>query len=219
MAAKKEIAVIGLGKFGYALAKALTELGHSVVGVDINPEYVRRAQDIIAQAYEADATDEKMLSQIGIKDLNRVIVSTGDSMEASILVVLNLQAAGVKNIWVKAISEAHERVLYKLGVPFVVFPEAFVAAQMANRLTAPGLQEYFGLGKDVAVREIIVDNWIGKTLRDLDLTNKYQVQVIAFRLAGDSEFRFVPQADRALKNGDVLVLLGRTEDIMRVEKF
>jgi trk system potassium uptake protein TrkA len=219
MVAKKEIAVIGLGKFGYALAKALTELGHSVVGVDINPEYVRRAQDIIAQAYQADATDEKMLSQIGIKDLNRVIVSTGDSMEASILVVLNLQAVGVKNIWVKAISEAHERVLYKLGVPFVVFPEAFVAAQMANRLTAPGLQEYFGLGKDVAVREIIVENWIGKTLRDLDLTNKYQVQVIAFRLAGHSEFHFVPQADRALKAGDVLVLLGRTEDIMRVDKF
>ena len=219
MAAKKEIAVIGLGKFGYALAKALTELGHSVVGVDINPEYVRRAQDIIAQAYQADATDEKMLGQIGIKELDRVIVSTGDSMEASILVVLNLQAVGVKNIWVKAISEAHERVLYKLGVPFVVFPEAFVAAQMANRLTAPGLQEYFGLGKDVAVREIIVENWIGKTLRDLDLTNKYQVQVIAFRLAGDSEFHFVPQADRALKAGDVLVLLGRTEDIMRVDKF
>lgn len=219
MAQRKEIGVIGLGKFGFSLAKALTELGHSVVGVDCDPEYVRRAQDVIAQVYEADATDERMLGQIGIKELDRVIVSTGDSMEASILVVLNLQAVGVKNIWVKAISEAHERVLYKLGVPFVVFPEAFVASQMANRLTAPGLQEYFGLGKDVAVREIIIENWVGKTLRDLDLTNRYQVQVIAFRLAGDSEFRFVPQADKPLQAGDVLVLLGRTEDIMRVEKY
>ena len=136
-------------------------------------------------------------------------MSTGDSMEASILVVLNLQSVGVKNIWVKAISEAHERVLYKLGVPFVVFPEAFVAFQLAHRLAAPGLHEYFGLGKDVATREIVVEQWAGKTLRELDLTNRYQVQVIAFRHNGESEFRFVPQADRWLVDGDVLVPSGQ----------
>ena len=215
----KEVGVIGLGKFGFSLAKALTDLGIKVVGVDVNPEYVRRAQDTLAQTFEADATDQKALSQIGFQDLERVIVSTGGSMEASILVVLNLQSVGVKNIWVKAISEAHERVLYKLGVPFVVFPEAFVAFQLAHRLAAPGLHEYFGLGKDVATREIVVDQWTGKTLRELDLTNTYQVQVIAFRQNGESEFHFVPQADRRLVEGDVLVLLGRTENIIRVEIF
>ena len=215
----KEVGVIGLGKFGFSLAKALTDLGIKVVGVDVNPEYVRRAQDTLAQTFEADATDQKALSQIGFQDLDRVIVSTGSSMEASILVVLNLQSVGVKNIWVKAISEAHERVLYKLSVPFVVFPEAFVAFQLAHRLAAPGLHEYFGLGKDVATREIVVDQWTGKTLRELDLTNTYQVQVIAFRQNGESEFHFVPQADRRLVEGDVLVLLGRTENIIRVEIF
>lgn len=215
----KEVGVIGLGKFGFSLAKALTDLGIKVVGVDVNPEYVRRAQDTLAQTFEADATDQKALSQIGFQDLDRVIVSTGSSMEASILVVLNLQSIGVKNIWVKAISEAHERVLYKLGVPFVVFPEAFVAFQLAHRLAAPGLHEYFGLGKDVATREIVVDQWTGKTLRELNLTNTYQVQVIAFRQNGESEFHFVPQADRRLVEGDVLVLLGRTENIIQVEIF
>lgn len=215
----KEVGVIGLGKFGLSLATALTDLGIKVVGVDVNPEYVRRAQDTLAQTFEADATDEKALTQIGFQDLERVIVSTGDSMEASILVVLNLLSIGVKNIWVKAISEAHERVLYKLGVPFVVFPEAFVAFQLAHRLAAPGLHEYFGLGKDVATREIIVDKWAGKTLRDLKLTSTYQVQVIAFRQSGESEFRFVPEADRKLVEGDVLVLLGKTENIIRVETF
>ncbi|MBG0789099.1 MAG: TrkA family potassium uptake protein [Desulfovibrionaceae bacterium] len=215
----KEVGVIGLGKFGFSLATALTDLGIKVVGVDINPEFVRRAQDTLAQTFEADATDEKALSQIGFQDLERVIVSTGDSMEASILVVLNLQSVGVKNIWVKAVSEAHERVLYKLGVPFVVFPEAFVAFQLAHRLAAPGLHEYFGLGKDVATREIVVDKWAGKTLRDLKLTSTYQVQVIAFRQSGESEFRFVPEADRKLVDGDVLVLLGKTENIIRVQTF
>ena len=197
----------------------MTDLGHDVVGVDIDPENVRRAQDVLAQVYEADATDEKTLSQIGFKDLEKVVVSTGDSMEASILVVLNLQTIGVKNVWVKATSEEHERVLYKLGVPFVVFPEAFVAFQLAHRLAVPGLHEYFGLGNDVATREIIVDEWTGKNLRELNLTNTYQVQVIAFRHAGESEFHFVPQADRALEEGDVLVLLGKTQDIMQVETF
>lgn len=219
MSKNKEVAVIGLGKFGFSLARALTDLGIKVVGVDVNPEYVRRAQDVLAQTFEADATDEKALAQIGIQDLDRVIVSTGNSMEASILVVLNLQSIGVKNIWVKAVSEAHERVLYKLGVPFVVFPEAFVAFQLAHRLAAPGLHEYFGLGKDVATREIVVDKWVGKTLRELRLTNTYQVQVIAFRHSGDAEFRFVPDADRTLVDGDVLVLLGKTENIIQVETF
>nr|WP_321257659.1 TrkA family potassium uptake protein [uncultured Pseudodesulfovibrio sp.] len=219
MAGNNEVGVIGLGKFGFALAKALTDLGQNVVGVDNDAENVRRAQDTLAQVYEADATDEKTLSQIGFQDLEKVIVSTGDSMEASILVVLNLQTIGVKNIWVKAFSQEHERVLYKLGVPFVVFPEAFVAFQLAHRLAVPGLHEYFGLGNDVATREVVVDDWTGKTLRELDLTNAYQVQVIAFRHSGESEFRFVPQANRVLEKGDVLVLLGKTEDIIQVDKF
>lgn len=219
MDTSKEVGVIGLGKFGFSLAKALTELGLDVVGVDADPENVRRAQDVLAQTFEADATDEKALAQIGFQDLDRVIVSTGESMEASILVVLNLQSIGVKNIWVKAVSQAHERVLYKLGVPFVVFPEAFVAFQLAHRLASPGLHEYFGLGEGVATREIVVDDWIGKTLRELDLTNKYQVQVIALRQSGESDFQFVPQADRELVKGDVLVLLGKTEDVIQVEKF
>jgi len=219
MSENKEVGVIGLGKFGFAFAKALTELGCDVVGVDRRTDNVRRAQDKLAQVYELDATDEKALAQVGFQDLEKVIVSTGNSMEASILVVLNLQAMGVKNIWVKAISEEHERVLYKLGVPFVVFPEAFVAFQLAHRLVAPGIQEYFGLGKDVVTREIVVDEWTGKALRDLDLTNTFKVQVIAFRHSGESEFQFVPQADRTLEQGDVLVLLGKAEDMMQIEEF
>lgn len=219
MADNKEIGVIGLGKFGFSLATALTDLDLKVVGVDRNSVNVRRAQDSLAQVYQTDATDEKALEQIGFKDLNKVIVSTGDSMEASILVVLNLQSLGVKNIWVKAISEEHERVLYKLGVPFVIFPEEFVALQLAHRLASTGVHDYFGLGKDVVTREIVVDKWTGKDLRELNLTNKYHVQVIAIRPASDSEFSFVPYADAALNSGDVMILLGKTENVMKVENF
>lgn len=219
MAAKKEIGVIGLGKFGYSLASALTDLGQDVVGIDINPDNIRRAQDKLAQVYQADATDEKALIQVGFKDLDRVIVSTGESMDASILVVLNLQRLGVEKIWVKAISEAHERALYKLGVPFVVFPEAFIAFQLAHRLVSPGIHDFFGLGTDVVTRDILIDNWHGKTLRELDMTNKYHVQVIAVRPKGEAKFNFVPKADSELHHGDVLVLIGKMEDVMNVSKF
>jgi trk system potassium uptake protein TrkA len=219
MAKKMEIGVIGLGKFGFSLASALADLGHDVVGVDKNGEHVRRAQDSLSQIYQLDATDEKALEQIGFKDLNMVVVSTGNSMEASILVVLNLQSLGVEKIWVKAVSAEHERVLYKLGVPFVVFPEEYVALQLAHRLAVPGIHDYLGLGKDVVTREILVRQWAGKTLRDLNLTNTYSLQVIAYRLAGEHSFSFVPQADRKLEDGDVLVLLGKTENIMKISDF
>ena len=140
-------------------------------------------------------------------------------MEASILAVLNLQSLGVEKIWVKAVSEEHERVLYKLGVPYVVFPEAFVAFQLAHRLAAPGIQDYFGMGQDVVTREILINKWAGKALRDLNLTNTYHVQVIAFRRNGESEFSFVPDASRPFEEGDVVVMIGKTEDVMKIEKF
>jgi len=216
MTRKMEIGVVGLGKFGFSLASAMIELGHEVVGVDRSEANIRRAQGVLTQVYQADATDEKALEQIGFKELETVVVSTGSSMEASILVVLNLQSLGVDQIWVKAMSEEHERVLYKLGVPFVVFPEAFVAFQLAHRLAAPGLHDYLGLGKDVVTREILVGQWTGKTLRELNLTNKYSVQVIAFRHAGATDFSFVPQADKVLEEGDVLVLLGNTKNVMKI---
>lgn len=218
MAENKEVGIIGLGKFGFSLAVALADLGYKVVGVDSEPEHVRRAQYRLAKVYQADATDEKALEQLGFKDLEQVIVSTGDSMEASILVILNLQALGIEKIWVKATSEAHERVLHKLGVHFVVFPEAFVAFQLAYRLAAPGIHQYFGLSQDVVTREIIVERWAGKSLRELNLTNRHHVQVIAYRHSHESEFRLVPQADEKLETGDVLVLLGKLKDVMEIQK-
>jgi len=219
MSDKLEIGVIGLGKFGFSLAEALANLGHAVVGVDSGEEHVRRAQDMLAQVYKADATDEKALEQVGFKDLDRVIVSTGDSMEASILVVLNLQSIGVNEIWVKAISEEHQRVLYKLGVDHAIFPEAFVAHQLAHQMTNLGINDYFGLGTNVAVKEIIVDKWAGKNLRDLNLTNTFQVQVVACRKKDEAEFSFVPKANQIFEEGDVIVLIGKSEDIAHVDKY
>jgi trk system potassium uptake protein len=216
MSNKIEVGVVGLGKFGQAFARAFQEKGHTVVGVDRSESNVRRAQDGLYQAFQADGTDKAALEQIGFKELDQVVVSTGKSMEASILVVLNLQDLGVKKIWVKAVSEEHEKVLKRLGVHFVVFPERFVAQQIAHRMAVPGLLDYLGLGEDVVVREVEVEHWEGKSLRQLDLTNRFNVQVVAFRAKGQDNLSFVPRADVVLTKGDTLVILGKGNDVLEL---
>ncbi|WP_027177474.1 potassium channel family protein [Maridesulfovibrio bastinii] len=216
MSKKVEVGIIGLGKFGLSLAITLGELGISVVGVDNSEMRVKAAKPYISQVYQADGTDSKALEQLSFQDLNYVVVSTGDSMDASILVVLNLQEMGVDKIWVKAISEQHQKVLKRLGVDFVVFPEQFVAKQLAHRLAMPGMLEYLSMGDDVIIRERRVGEWKGKNLAELNLTNNYQVQVIAIRKAGEEKFSFVPNASELLEEDDVLVIMGSRESVMRL---
>jgi trk system potassium uptake protein TrkA len=218
MARKKEVGVIGLGKFGLSLAQTLKELGHTVVGVDSDPQRIKRAQDMLSHVFTADATDEKALEQLGFKDLSHVVVSTGASMEASILVVLGLQELGVEEIWVKAVSERHEKILTRLGVSTVVFPERFVAQQLAHRLSIPGLLEYIELARGVVVQEVMVDDWDGQTLGELDLRRKHKVQVLAIRKVGTTEMDFVPQAQDRLQRGDMMLVMGNLDDVSRLIK-
>lgn len=218
MAKKLEVGVIGLGKFGFSLAERLVEIGHSVVGVDGEERAVRRAQTILAQVYQADARDKEALEQLGFQDLDHVMVSVGKSMEASILVALNLQELKVPKIWVKAMSEEHQKVLDRIGVDMVVFPEQYVARQLAYRIAVPGLLDYLPLGEGMMVREITVDKWAGKSLRDLNLPTTHHIQVVAVKPVGEVGFSFVPKADQPLGKGDVLVVLGNSEDVLESSK-
>jgi trk system potassium uptake protein TrkA len=215
--AKFEIGVIGLGKFGFYLAKALVGLGHNVVGLDNRPERIKRAQDVLTQAYEADATDKDALAQLGFAELNHVIISVGHSMEASILIALYLKELGAPDIWCKAISDDHEKLLLKIGVDHVIFPERFAAEQLARSLVVPGLIDYLPMGKAILLKEIVIENWEGKTLRDLDLTNQYGLQVIAIKHKGGKEYTFVPRADQKLKKGDVLAIVGKEENFEKLK--
>jgi trk system potassium uptake protein TrkA len=211
--AKKEVGVVGLGKFGFALAEKLADLGHRVVGVDRSEARVKNAQGVLDQVFQADATDATALKQLGFGDLSHVAVSIGQSMEASILITLNLKELGCEQVWVKAVSEQHQKVLDKLGADLVVFPERFVAQQLAHRLAVPGLTAYLPLESDVVLQEISVDKWAGKSLRDLDLRRKSGLQVVAVRRHGSGSLQFVPDADRPLEAGDTLVALGPPESL------
>jgi len=211
--ARREIGIIGLGKFGFFLGKSLTDLGHTILGIDRKQDNIRRAQDVLSHVYEADATDKTALSQLGVADLDEVIISVGQSMEASILISLHLKELGECKLICKAISEDHEKVLRKIGVEEIIFPERFAAAQLARKLAIPGLIDYLPFGEDVVLRELEVNKWEGKSLRDLDLTNEYSIQVVAVKRKGAGQFSFVPRAKEKLEKGDILAVLGNEDDV------
>lgn len=211
-----EIGVIGLGKFGFHAASTLIELGSVVLAVDQDQEIVQRASDLLGHIYQADGTDKKALEQLGFQHLDHVIVSIGRSMEASILTVLNLQELGTKNIWVKAISHEHEKLLKRLGVDHVIFPEEFVAYQIAHRLAVPGILDYLSLSEGVILQERKVDKWEGETLRGLKLRSRFNVQVVAIKKAGEDKLNFVPEADRPLQANDSLMIIGHAKDVNKV---
>ncbi|NCC24207.1 MAG: TrkA family potassium uptake protein [Deltaproteobacteria bacterium] len=210
---KKEAAIIGLGKFGLTLGQSLVGLGHPVVGVDASKDKVRNAQDILTHVFEADATNPEVIRQLGLAEMPVVIVSVGQSLEKSVLIVLHLKEAGVDQVWVKAISTDHEKVLRKIGADHIIFPERYAAEQLARKLVVPGLIDYLPFGKNVVLQEIEVKKIAGQSLRSLDLTNQFGVQVVAVKTGSDDEFRFIPKADDILKKGDILVVLGKEESV------
>ena len=211
---KLEVGVIGLGKFGLQLGTSLMGFGHSVIGIDEDPGRVRLAQDMLTKVYEGDAADMDVLKQLRFQDLDTVAVSVGRSMDASILVCLNLQELGVKKIITKAINLAHAKVLTRLGVHKVVQPEVDVAKQVAMRLHNPGMLELLPVGGGILVQELIVGDWEGKTLIDLGLMTRHKVLVLAIQQQGDDQLRFVPDPSAVLAKGDKLVVVGSQEAVL-----
>lgn len=211
---KLDIGVIGLGKFGMELALTLSQLEHNVVGLDNDEERVRMAQDDLSTVYRGNATDPSVLKQLRFEDLDTVVVSVGDSMESSLLIVLGLQELNVRNIHVKANSLEYEKILHRMGVSHVIMPQHEIAVQFAHRLGTPGMLDVLPLGDGVLVRELVVDEWDGKSLHQLSLPAKHRVIALALRPKGAQHYHFVPAPDQPLSAGDSLVVLGQIEHVV-----
>ena len=215
---RKEIGVIGLGKFGMQFGRTLTEQGHLVVGLDSSEHSVRLASEFLAKAYQGDGTDKEMLEQLRFQDLDAVAVSVGGAMEVSILTALNLTDLKVRHILAKAVSPEHRVVLQRIGVHQVIQPELDAAAQSAMRLVNPGMVELLPLGGgSVLVQAASVSKWEGKTLAELDLMNRFKIMVIARRKAGDKDYVFVPGPHERMLKDDSLILIGNPEAILGLD--
>jgi len=183
----KQFIVLGLGRFGSAVATSLAELGHEVLGVDYDEEIVNILKDKITQAVQADVTEERVLKELGVKNFDTAIVGIGSNLETSILVTMMLKEMGLKYIIAKAQNNLHAKVLKKIGVDKVVFPERDMGARIAQRLITPNIKDYIELEPDYNIIEIEAKR--------------------------DNSFNISPQAKDVIKKGDFLIVIGETKKI------
>jgi len=206
------------------MATSLAELGHDVTGIDGSEDKVRALADHISLAMQLDATDEKALRSAGIQDVDVAVVSIGEHIESSLMVVTLVREMGIKNIVAKAVTPLHGRILEKLGVTRVVFPEREMAVRVAHSLVVPNVLDFIELSSKFSIAEIPAPaEFVGKTLRDIGLRSRFGLTTIAIKKAtssGGSEFANVaPGPDDVVEAGDVLALLGSNEKLGQLDRL
>ncbi len=213
---RKLFAVIGLGGFGYFVAKRLKELGAEVIAIDQDEAKVKAFSDMFENLYLLDATDERALKEAGVGEVDTAIVSVGERVEASAIIVMNLQSLGVKEIIAKAVTEIHARLLHRLGVDRVIHPEREMATRLAKTLVNPSIMEELVLSEDLTISEFEAPkSFIGKSLRELDLRRTYGINVVAIRRGLNWESP--PDPDSPLKEHDVMLVIGSKRSMERIE--
>lgn len=204
------------------MATTLASLGHDVIGIDGDQDKVRAVADLVSLSMELDATDEKAIRAAGINDVDVAVVSIGENIESSLLVVTLLREIGIAKIVAKAVTPLHGRILEKLGVSRVVFPEREMAVRVAHGLVMPNVIDYIELSKDYSIIEIPApQEFVGKTLREIGLRAKFGLTTIAIKhVAPPGEVlssNIAPGPDDVIREGDVLSLLGSNEKLGEIE--
>ncbi len=227
----KKIAVIGLGSFGMNLVKSLAKKNCEIIAIDLDPNKVNEVKDIVAQPVTMDAASKDNLLSTGITEVDCAVVASGPDLESSILTVHILKELGLDCIIAKALSNDHEKILELVGATQIIFPEKDVAAKIASQINSPNLMDYIPLQSGFVIEELAPpDLFIGKTLQDLRIRNKYNINVIAIKQIipdknsvysnGSSDFGLTlnPGGDFIIKESDILIVLGSEDDINKLHE-
>lgn len=209
---KLPIAVVGLGRFGSALALGLTDSGYEVLAVDSHPEVVQRLSGRLSQVVCADATDIDALRDVGLADFMRVVVAIGDDREASILCTSILNEFGVDDIWAKALNDQHANILRRVGAHHVIMPEQDMGERVAHLLSG-GILDYFEVDADYVVGRVRPPKGvIGERVRDVNFVKKFNVSLAAVKVEFTNSFAH-PDPDTVLTYGTELLVCGAPTDI------
>jgi trk system potassium uptake protein TrkA len=208
------VVVIGLGRFGTAVAESLVQMGKEVLAVDEDPELVERWADELTHVVQADATDEQALAQLGVGDFDRAVVAIGADIEASVLTVLALAEAGVTDIWAKAITRKHGQILERVGAHHVVFPEFSMGQRVAHMLSG-SMIDYIEFDDEFSIARTRAPRmtW-GKTLAESSPRTHYGVTIVGVKRAGE-DFTYA-RPETPVDRHDQLIVSGPTH---LVEKF
>lgn len=213
---KKQFAVIGLGRFGGSICKALSEQGVEVLAIDSCEERVKMYSSVVTHAVVADGSDESALKSLGIRNFDHVIVAIGDNIQSSILTTLILSELGVKHITVKAQNDYHEKVLSKIGADKIVHPERDMGVRIAHNIASQNVLDYLELSKDYGIVELIASEKMNnKSLSELNIRAKYGVNIMAIKR--NKSILVSPMATEVIRTGDILIVIGAVKDISRLE--
>jgi trk system potassium uptake protein TrkA len=207
------------------VAKTLAKYGSEVIAIDNEEERVKKVAEFVAYAVQLDAMDKKALRSVGVQNVDTAIVSIGENIEASILVVMLLKEMGIKNIIAKAVTTLHGKVLENLGVRRIIFPERDMAIRVAHSLIRPKVLEQLELSEEYSIVELPTPaHLIGKTVKESQLRTKYGVNLIAIKRKVTTDKGIIREAwnvnplpSDIMQEGDVLVLIGFNKDIDKLE--
>lgn len=214
----KTFVVIGLGRFGSAVATELSSLGHEVLAVDEREDHVQRVAEKVTHAVTGDARDPSVLRALGVRNYDCAVVAVGDDIGNSALITLNLKEIGVKRVICKAQSHVHRKVLEKIGADLVIFPEQEMAIRLARSLANGDILNFIELSDEFSIVERLVpEDWVGKSILELDIRAKWRVTVIAVRRG--ERMTISPGRDYVFQaQDDCMVILGSNADIDRLER-
>lgn len=210
----KRFVVIGLGRFGSWVARALYEQGFDVIALDTDSTLVDRYVDLVTRCVVADGTDPEVLRRVGAADADAAVVSTGNDLAATILASMALRELGVNNIYAKAASPRDALAMERFMVTETIFPEREAAERLARRLASTTVLDYIRLGQGYSIQEMAIpDAWVGRTLRELGLPASREVQVVALYDVLADHWEVVPDPDQPLKESDVAIVAGADETL------
>jgi len=215
---EKQFAVLGLGRFGEALAITLSELGCNVIVVDKDAEKIQNIANYVTYAVQADVSDINALKSIGLKNVDAVVVSITSDINSSIMGIVNAQELGISEIYGKANNAQHEKVLLKLGIKKVFSPERDMGERVAHSLFSGDLIDILELDTNHSIVEVkSLRSWEGKTLEELDLRSRYGLNVIAIRTL--DVLNASPVASDVIVPGDKLIVMGENKSINEINKL
>lgn len=215
---KKSFLVIGAGRFGTSVARTLTNLGHDVMVIDNDETLVQQISSEVTDAINANAASEKCLQAIGVRDFDAVVLAIGFDVQASIMAAILLIELGAKKIVAKAQTELHGKVLSKVGVSQVVYPERDMGQKLARSLIAPTIIDMIELSDDHSVVEVKAPKeMIGKTLLEINLRARYGISVIALRRSNGGKTIIAPVAENRVEENDIIVAIGENKHLRKLE--
>lgn len=213
----KSFVVIGLGRFGTRIAEKLYDMNCEVLAVDIDNEKVQQIADDVTQAVSGDARDIDVLRALGVRNCDCAIVAIASDLSSSIFITMNLKELDVPYIVAKAQSPMHKRILEKLGANSVIVPEQEMADRIAHKLVEPNILDFIEISDEYSlVEEQAPDAWINKSIKDLSVRARLGINIIAVKNGKD--INIAPGGDYIVRNGDVLVIIGKYEALAKLRK-